>query len=143
MRTFTLLLALFALANSYPLRLIKAPSSDSGFLPDDAKKCVADLKFDSEALLSAWKVRDWLSIAAIVQGSAKDFIDCQSVLAKDIPACVAPINGALGEIKNLIKYVTSLDTNADDYGTAIRSFAAWVERAAHECFDYNGPQPSA
>jgi hypothetical protein len=125
-------------ADCSPLKPIELAQ---GFLPDDAKICVADLKAGFEEILQAFKDFDMSKIKEFVAGFGKTLGDCKSVFG-DLPSCVEPVKGALNEIGNLMKYAARLDTNGDDYGTAIRSFAGFYERAAHECFDYNGPQTS-
>jgi archaellum component FlaC len=126
MKTFILLLAVFALATSFPLRLMETPVSD---IPD----CAADLQADFTHIESAIHNKDWSEVFALIKNISKSYADCKDGY-NQVSTCIADVKTVASNVADIITAVKSKDMNPIHYITFVKSLMANTKKFTADCY---------
>jgi uncharacterized protein YqgV (UPF0045/DUF77 family) len=126
MRSFILLLAIFAIASSFPLRLMETPVSD---IPD----CAADLKADFTHMETAISTKSWDEVFALIKNISKTYADCKDGY-NQVSVCIADAKLVASNVADLITAVKTHDLNPIHYITMIKSLFADTKKFTADCY---------
>jgi uncharacterized protein YqgV (UPF0045/DUF77 family) len=126
MRSFILLLAIFAIARSFPLRLMETPVSD---IPD----CAADLQADFTHLETAISAKSWNEVFALIKNVSKTYADCKDGY-NQVSVCIADAKVVASNVADLVNAVKSKDLNPFHYITMIKALFADTKKFTADCY---------